>query len=132
MTSNVFSASGLLLGICFSCNASSPDAWEEFREEVFQAADSSANMRLVDYTISVDPFGSDSYGVAIIQGKDSLAGEDLIYIAVFDKVTLSIELCGPFSTSDLAWWQSLLDDNRRLREKNEALRLYCALPDTVY
>lgn len=74
--------------------ASSGDAWDEFRENVRTAC-----LALVQkqgtVTIEVNPFGTESYGVAIITVKADW-GEDRM-ACVFDKVTGKAELSASFS-----------------------------------
>ncbi|CAM5391430.1 hypothetical protein FALB51S_02046 [Frigidibacter albus] len=74
--------------------ASSEDAWEAFRAEV----DSACRALLADPgepLVEVDPFGSASYGVALI----TLAlpeGTPDRYVCIFDKHSRAAELAGPF------------------------------------
>jgi hypothetical protein len=74
--------------------ASSGDAWEEFREDVRAAC-----LALVQVqgtvTIEVNPFGTESYGVALVTVKADW-GEDRM-ACVFDKVSGKAELSASFS-----------------------------------
>jgi hypothetical protein len=89
----------LAIPVCLAClgapaHASSEDAWSEFRENVRTAC-----LALVreqgTVTIEVNPFGTESYGVAIITVKADW-GEDRM-ACVFDKVTGKAELSASFS-----------------------------------
>lgn len=76
-----------------AANASSSDAWETFRKEVEQkcleAAKSIASAKVV-----VDPFGSESYGLAIISGKAKAGNAPISQICVMNKRTKAIEIGG--------------------------------------
>jgi hypothetical protein len=73
--------------------ASSGDAWDQVRAEVGAAC-----LALVQgpgtATIEVNPFGSDSYGVALVT-QSSGAGTDRM-ICVYDKARKTAELSTPF------------------------------------
>ena len=73
--------------------ASSSDAWEEFRNEVAEACTA-----LVQdpggVRVEVNPFGSESYGAAIVT-VTAEAGTDRM-ICVFAKETRRAELTSPF------------------------------------
>jgi hypothetical protein len=73
--------------------ASSGDAWDQFRADVGAAC-----LALVQgpgtATVEVNPFGSDSYGVALVT-LSSDAGEDRM-ICVYDKTRKTAELSAPF------------------------------------
>ena len=73
--------------------ASSGDAWDEFRADVGAAC-----LALVQgpgtATVEVNPFGSDSYGVAVVT-LSSGAGTDRM-ICVYDKARKTAELSAPF------------------------------------
>jgi hypothetical protein len=74
--------------------ASSGDAWAEFRADVERTC-----LALVQdqgtVTIEVNPFGTESYGVALITVKADW-GEDRL-ACVYDKVTKKAELSASFS-----------------------------------
>ena len=73
--------------------ASSGDAWDQFRADVGAAC-----LALVQApgtaTVEVNPFGSDSYGVAVVT-LTSGAGTDRM-ICVYDKASKKAELSAPF------------------------------------
>ena len=73
--------------------ASSGDAWDQFRADVGAAC-----LALVQgpgtAMVEVNPFGSDSYGVAVVT-LSSGAGRDRM-ICVYDKASKTAELSAPF------------------------------------
>lgn len=74
--------------------ASSGDAWDQFRADVGAAC-----LALVQgpgtATVEVNPFGSDSYGVAVVTLLSG-SGRDRM-ICVYDKASKTAELSAPFS-----------------------------------
>lgn len=73
--------------------ASSGDAWEEFAAEVEAGCVAATSEILTNATVVVDPFGSESYGLAVVTGEvapDTLKS----IICVFDKQTKAIEIGG--------------------------------------
>jgi len=73
--------------------ASSGDAWDQFRADVGAAC-----LALVQgpgtATVEVNPFGSVSYGVAVVTLSSS-AGTDRM-ICIYDKAGKTAELSAPF------------------------------------
>jgi hypothetical protein len=74
--------------------ASSDDAWEEMRADmtkkcVAAAADSIEAPRAV-----VDPFGAQTYGLALIIGQPKGAEGTVTHICVYDKRAKTVELGG--------------------------------------
>jgi len=79
--------------VSYPAYGSSGDAWAAFRTEVEHACVAAAGETLRDTFAIVDPFGSESYGLAIIRGQSM--GDDTIYmICVLDKRTRQVELSG--------------------------------------
>jgi hypothetical protein len=74
--------------------ASSPDAWEEFRQTV-QKACAALVQDQGTVTVEVNPFGSESYGAALVSVATDQATEQMI--CILDKVTGKAELTGPFA-----------------------------------
>lgn len=72
--------------------ASSADSWAAFRKEVSQACMRVAPPHIKKPTVVVDPFGSESYGLALIRGKTVSGQETQSIICVFDKQTKKVEL----------------------------------------
>ncbi len=61
------------LGVCVAtalaaacATASSPDAWDDFRRQVAEACTAAA--KLQDPDLRIDPYGTDSYGIASVTG----------------------------------------------------------------
>ena len=75
--------------------ASSPDAWEEFQEKV---AKSCVALALAgDFekaTTKVDPFGTETYGIALVSGTLKKGLGEARVICVMDKKTGKAELSG--------------------------------------
>lgn len=82
----------LLSSFSFSSSASSPDAWEAFRVKVKANCEAKIKKHLDINTLDIDPYGSESYGVAIATG--TIKGERGIFsqVCIFNKVTEKIEL----------------------------------------
>ena len=75
--------------------ASSPDAWDEFRQKVATncvALAVAGNFRAA--TAQVDPFGTESYGVALVTGTLKKGVGPASVICVMDKKTGKAELSG--------------------------------------
>lgn len=83
-----------LLCLALPAAADSPDAWEEFRANVATTC-----LALVldpgEALIEVNPFGSESFGAAIIT-LEATTGTDRM-ICIYDKVTGTAELTTPFN-----------------------------------
>jgi hypothetical protein len=78
-----------LLLVTGSTKASSSDAWDEFRETLVQKCRAAANAG-DDSLVQFEPFGSASYGVAIIytpRGRQ---------VCVMDKQSTELEITEPF------------------------------------
>lgn len=72
---------------------SSDDAWSAFAAEVEDACLVAAGSSITDASVVVDPFGSESYGLAIISGRtanDRIAS----VICVLDKKTRAVQIGG--------------------------------------
>ena len=54
----------VVLAAC--ATASSPDAWETFRQEVADACEAAAGLETP--AVTVDPFGTETYGLAAVTG----------------------------------------------------------------
>ncbi len=76
--------------------ASSEDAWNEFRAKLLKSCEKAVAGRLQKAQIAVDPFGSDSYGVAIARGVSTDAKAPRVIVCVFDKRSEKIETSGEF------------------------------------
>jgi len=73
--------------------ASSEDAWDEFAQEVGEACTAATRETFATPEVVVDPFGSESFGLAVVSG-DTVTGERKSIICVFDKETKAVEIGG--------------------------------------
>jgi hypothetical protein len=82
--------------------ASSDDAWEAMRADVsvkcIEAAAGSIEMPVA----VVDPFGSNSFGLALVSGKPKGADGKISQICVYNKQTKAVELGGELTDEMLA------------------------------
>ncbi|HEV7319525.1 MAG TPA: hypothetical protein VGO04_13075 [Ensifer sp.] len=76
-----------------SAAASSGDAWETFRAEVSKKCLAAANS-LQKASVVVDPFGSESFGLALVIGTPKGSKSAVTQICVFDKQKKTVELGG--------------------------------------
>ena len=74
--------------------ASSDDAWEEFAKDVAAKCTALAEGRIEQPKVVVDPFGTESYGMAILTGKAVGADATVSSICVYDKKTQAAEIGG--------------------------------------
>ena len=69
--------------------AANDAGWDKFRESVATACTQAASTTLGDTVASVDPYGTDSYGLAIVR---SVPSPELAMICVYNKTTGTVEL----------------------------------------
>ena len=81
-------------GFMLPAMAASPDAWEAFREEVKAACLKAAKPLFETAAADIDPFGSESYGLALVHGKAKGADTEIKAICVFDKKSKKVEIGG--------------------------------------
>jgi hypothetical protein len=74
--------------------ASSDDAWAAFRADVETACLKAAEPLFASATARVDPFGSQSYGLALVTGKAKGADSEATAICVYDKQSKTVEIGG--------------------------------------
>lgn len=84
-----------LCGIATTAAASSEDAWDQFRKDVHDACVALAP-KDGETVIEVNPFGSESYGVALIVHtiNDDAAER---YVCIYDKQSKKAEITGEFA-----------------------------------
>jgi hypothetical protein len=76
--------------------ASSPDAWEEFQKDV-KTACLRASVGVMGVTsIQVDPYGSESYGFAVIFGVETGSSKQRILACAYDKQSQTAEISSLF------------------------------------
>lgn len=73
--------------------AASDDAWAEFAAKVEQSCITATGGMLEDAKAVVDPFGSESYGLAIVTGTVATAKPAAI-VCVFDKQAETVQIGG--------------------------------------
>jgi hypothetical protein len=74
--------------------ASSDDAWDTFRQDVTTKCTALAEGLIEQPKVVVDPFGTESYGVAILSGKAAGADATVSAICVYDKKSQTAEIGG--------------------------------------
>lgn len=86
----------ILLGLTAMGHASSGDAWEEFRADVKSACAAIAPPGET-ILVEVNPFGSESYGAAIVY---QLTGSGLDrYVCIYDKQAQKAEITLAFPSA---------------------------------
>ncbi|MFB9951431.1 hypothetical protein ACFFP0_21490 [Rhizobium puerariae] len=99
-TQSALAAILAVLGLT-AAHASSDDAWSEFRAEVDKACLAAAKGLIENGKALVDPFGSESYGLAVVSGKSAGAKATISAICVFDKKTKKAEIGGEIAGDEL-------------------------------
>lgn len=87
---------GMLMANPQPGNASSGDAWEEFENDVRNACLSAALGSLAVNTIQIDPYGSESYGFAVMVGFEAGTTNERVMVCAYDKATQKAEVSGLF------------------------------------
>lgn len=78
-------------------HASSEDAWEEFRANVETTCRALIDApETAQVAVEVNPFGSESYGAALMTIDYGEAGQDRL-ACIFNKQTETAELTAPFT-----------------------------------
>ena len=72
--------------------ASSDDAWKQFVAEVQAKCLGATSDMIENGKVVVDPFGSQSYGLAIVSGKAKGADATIAQVCVYDKVSKNVEV----------------------------------------
>lgn len=78
----------IAVGSISAAHASSGDAWAEFAAEVEEGCRAATADYFTDPTVIVDPFGSESFGLAIV------SSDTASIVCVFDKETKAVEIGG--------------------------------------
>ncbi|MNL50372.1 hypothetical protein D3C87_1733840 [compost metagenome] len=74
--------------------ASSDDAWAAMRRDVSAKCLKAAAGSIEKPKAVVDPFGSESFGLALVSGKPKGAKGKITQICVYNKQTKTVELGG--------------------------------------
>lgn len=83
--------------------ASSPDAWKEFIDDVQEKcllATLPHAQASEPVGVLVDPYGSDSYGFAIIQMKNKEDQKLSLFACAYDKQTMKAEISTAFTDGE--------------------------------
>ena len=93
-------AAAMIAATALPATASSDAAWEEFRARMKSECQTLAEAELNDVSVRVDPFGSESYGMALVTGHQ---GETPVQrICVMDKQSRKVELGGELAEANPA------------------------------
>lgn len=83
----------IALGMIAPASASSGDAWQAMRDKLRNGCLSKATaMDLGKIEINVDPFGSQSYGIAVLTKRGGGRKQNLAYVCIMDKKTGTFEI----------------------------------------
>jgi hypothetical protein len=84
-----------LLMLSSGCaEAASETAWEEFRATVDTACRDLVKDQVSEPRTLVDPFGSSSYGLALVTGLPTGGDKEVGFICVYDKASGRAEIGG--------------------------------------
>ena len=97
----VFVALGLVCALNSPAFAASEDAWETFRADVEAKCLAAAEPLFETAAATVDPFGSESYGLALVRGKAKGAADaEIAAICVYDKQAKTVEIGGELPATE--------------------------------
>ncbi len=109
ITASVIASAFMLAGVmnASTASAATEDAWEAFRADVSAQCLAAGAELFETVDIIVDPFGSPSYGMALLRGKARGANVTIMAICVYDKATQTAEIGGELpdiaTFTELAW-----------------------------
>lgn len=94
----IFLIAGLVAAVAPTVTVASGDeAWEEFRKAVDAACRELVEVPdNAQVQVNVNPFGSESYGAALVAVNFGAEGEDVM-VCIYDKQSKDAELTGPFT-----------------------------------
>jgi hypothetical protein len=84
-----------LLSLTFAmpaAHASAPDAWEEFRADVEKSCLASLPEALGTPSVFVEPTGTQSFGIAAIEGLSPESKSQVTYVCIYDKAKKTVEV----------------------------------------
>lgn len=90
-------AAALLTGVAafaWQARASSDAAWGEFRANVETACRAAGEGVLDAAGVTVDPFGSERFGIAVLQGTETGGGARRSVVCLYDKAARTAEIGG--------------------------------------
>ena len=82
-------------------HASSSGAWEEFRADVERSCLASLPEALGTPTVFVEPTGTQSFGIAAIEGLSPESKSQITYICIYDKQKKTVEVSPPIAAEFL-------------------------------
>ncbi len=91
---------GLLVVAMFGTHAvqaASGDAWEEFQQEVELACREASKGVITANVVQVDPYGSESYGFAVLVGPEVGSSALKLVACAYDKASQKAEVSGAFT-----------------------------------
>lgn len=97
----------LIMGVfsSFTVHASSSDAWEEFEQSVRIQCSISFDRSFSRYHIYIDPYGTESYGIAIARGtlksSTGLRAPDSSMVCIYNKQSKQAEVGQSFNSNRL-------------------------------
>ena len=76
---------------------SSSDEWEKFEQEVQKACLAASKEVLQVTNIQVDPYGSESYGFALLSGVENGTSNERLVACAYGKRSQTAEISSPFN-----------------------------------
>lgn len=76
--------------------ASSGDAWQEFQQDVERACRAATKGVIDPQVVQVDPYGSESYGFAVLVGPEASTSKLRLVVCAYDKRTQVAEVSAAF------------------------------------
>jgi len=84
-----------------AAHASSSDAWAEFRADVEKSCLASLPEALGTPTVFVEPTGTQSFGIAAVEGLSPEAKSQITYVCIYDKEKKTVEVSPPIAAEFL-------------------------------
>ena len=82
-------------------HASSSDAWEEFRADVEKSCLASLPEVLGTPSVFVEPTGTESFGIAAVEGLSPESKSQITYVCIYDKQKKTVEVSPPIAAEFL-------------------------------
>ena len=84
-----------------AAHASSSDAWEAFRADVEKSCLASLPEALGTPNVFVEPTGTESFGIAAVEGLSPEAKSQITYVCIYDKQKKTVEVSPPIAAEFL-------------------------------
>jgi hypothetical protein len=84
-----------------AAHASTPDAWEQFRADVEKSCLASLPEALGTPTVFVEPTGTETFGIAAIEGLSPESKSLVTYVCIYDKQKKTVEVSPPIAAEFL-------------------------------